>query len=61
MEDFAEGFLDWFHIGESDTVVIHKAFSYGVTGALRTARPIYRPDDGCHMPAVLVHEGDGGK
>ena len=59
VEDFAEGFLDWHLIGESDAVVIHKAWSYGVTGALRTARPVYRPDDGCHIPAVLVHEGDG--
>ena len=61
VEDFAEGFLDWYLIGESDAVVSHKGWSYGVSGALRTARPIFRPEDGCQSPAVLVHEGDGSQ
>jgi hypothetical protein len=40
--DFAEGFLDWYLIGESDVVVSFGGESYGSTGALRTARPFYK-------------------
>jgi hypothetical protein len=59
VDDFAEGFLDWYLIGESDAVVSHKGWSYGMTGAMRTARPVFRPYQGCHAPALLIKEGDG--
>ena len=40
--DFADAFLDWYLIGESDFVVSTAGlYSYGLTGGLRTARPIY--------------------
>jgi hypothetical protein len=42
--DFAEGFLDWFLIGESSDVVVsdENAPSFGNTAAFRTARPYYK-------------------
>lgn len=39
--DFAEAFLDYWLIGESDAVVMGGEYSFGRTGALRTARPLY--------------------
>ena len=40
--DFADAFLDWYMIGESDFVVSTAGlYSFGLTGGLRTARPIY--------------------
>ncbi len=40
--DLAEALVDWYLIGESDLVVKDgKAPSFGGTGALRTARPLY--------------------
>lgn len=39
--DFAEALIDWYLIGESDLVIMSERFSFGATGALRTARPIY--------------------
>lgn len=41
--DLSEALLDWYLIGESDLVISdqQKAPSFGGTGALRTARPLY--------------------
>lgn len=40
--DFADAALDWFLIGESDFVVSTAGlYSFGLTGGIRTARPIY--------------------
>lgn len=41
--DFAEGVIDWYLIGESDMVFVngYSWYSYGVTAALRTHRPLY--------------------
>jgi len=46
--DFAEAFLDWYLIGESDAVVAdHTAPSFGDTATFRTARPYYKvPKEG---------------
>lgn len=41
MNDVAEALIDWYLIGESVFVVSMGSVSYGETGALRTARPIY--------------------
>lgn len=41
MKDVAEALIDWYLIGESTFVVSMGSVSYGETGALRTARPIY--------------------
>ena len=41
--DVAEGFLDWYLIGESDVVVSdHHGPSFGNTASFRTARPHYK-------------------
>mmetsp|Transcript_6465 Transcript_6465/g.10718 ORF Transcript_6465/g.10718 Transcript_6465/m.10718 type:complete len:204 (+) Transcript_6465:282-893(+) len=41
--DFAEAFIDWYLIGETDAVVAdHTAPSFGKTAAFRTARPYYK-------------------
>ena len=41
--DFAEAFLDWYLMGESDAVVAdHNGPSFGDTAAFRTARPYYK-------------------
>jgi hypothetical protein len=46
--DFAEAFLDWYLIGESDAVIAdHRAPSFGNTATFRTARPYYKvPKEG---------------
>lgn len=57
--DFAEGMIDWYLIGESDVVLSNKAnfYTFGTTGALRTARPIY--DSGtCTKLTPFVKEYD---
>jgi hypothetical protein len=42
-EDFAEGLIDWYLIGESDLVITDtNSPSFGGTAALRTARPLYK-------------------
>lgn len=53
-DEFAEAFLDWYLIGESDVVVTDMSSSFGPTGALRTNRPIYRIGKCEQLP--LVHE-----
>jgi hypothetical protein len=41
--DFAEGFLDWYLIGESDYVISdYEGPSFGNTASFRTARPHYK-------------------
>jgi hypothetical protein len=40
--DFAEAFIDWYLLGESDLVVGGMSFTFGSTAAMRTARPFYR-------------------
>lgn len=51
--DFAEAFIDWYLIGESDMAIVPHSSTFGFTGGLRTARPIY----GSHACTrkVLVH------
>lgn len=39
--DFAEAFIDWYLIGESDVVILNSELSFGPTGGLRTNRPLY--------------------
>eukprot|EP00934_Nitzschia_sp_Nitz4_P002326 Nitzschia sp. Nitz4//scaffold57_size113557//10202//11452//NITZ4_003980-RA/size113557-processed-gene-0.150-mRNA-1//-1//CDS//3329554813//2326//frame0 len=44
--DFADGFIDWYLMGESNAVITNNAwYSYGFTGALRTSRPLYEGGD----------------
>lgn len=45
---FAEGFLDWYLIGEAQAVITsNRWYSYGFMGAARTNRPFYEgTDDG---------------
>uniref|UniRef100_A0A7S4HS52 Uncharacterized protein n=2 Tax=Odontella aurita TaxID=265563 RepID=A0A7S4HS52_9STRA len=38
---FAEAFIDWFLLGETD-VVLTQSYSFADTAALRTARPLYK-------------------
>jgi len=53
--DFADALIDWYVIGESDLVIINNAwYSYGATGALRTARPLYLARSCSRLE--LVHE-----
>lgn len=52
--DFAEAFLDWYLIGESDVVIADEMSTFGPTGALRTARPLYRVGN-CTEPRKLIH------
>ena len=52
--EFAEAFLDWYLIGESDAVVTDMQSSFGPTGAMRTNRPLYRGGKCEQLP--LVHE-----
>jgi hypothetical protein len=41
-DDFAEAFLDWYLIGESNAVITNNRwYSYGFMGAARTSRPFY--------------------
>ena len=54
-DEFAEAFLDWYLIGESDVVVTDQSSSFGPTAAMRTARPIYRGPH-CDKPLSLIHE-----
>mmetsp|Transcript_31120 Transcript_31120/g.68326 ORF Transcript_31120/g.68326 Transcript_31120/m.68326 type:complete len:359 (-) Transcript_31120:36-1112(-) len=60
--DFAEALIDWYLIGESDAVVASSIYSFGVTAALRTARPVYDPmkykpgED--IKPEQLVYDGN---
>jgi len=43
-EDFAQAFIDWYLIGESDVVVSSShRHSFGITASLRTARPLFDP------------------
>jgi len=40
--DFADAFIDWYLIGESDLVITNTLmFSFGAAGSLRTALPLY--------------------
>ena len=59
--DFAEAFIDWYLIGESDAVVASKTYSFGMTAAFRTARPIFDPSEyqqnGELQPLKMVWEG----
>lgn len=52
--EFAEAFLDWYLLGESDVVVTDQTLSFGPTGAIRTNRPIYSAPN-C-KPLGLIHE-----
>jgi hypothetical protein len=49
--DFAEAFIDWYLLGESDLVVGGMSFTFGSTAAMRTARPFYRSFGGnmCYL------------
>ena len=40
--DFAEAFIDWYLLGETDLVVGGMSYTFGSTAAMRTARPYYR-------------------
>ena len=51
--EFAEAFIDWYLIGESDVVIADMQSSFGPTGALRTSRPVYR---GNCTKLTLIHE-----
>ena len=59
--DFAEAFIDWYLLGESDAVIANKLYSFGMTAAFRTARPIYDPNEyqqsGELKPLKMVWEG----
>jgi len=49
--DFAEAFIDWYLIGESDVVVTNSyRSSFGSTAALRTARPFYVSENCTELP-----------
>lgn len=39
--DFAEGFIDWFLLGESDFVVAGGGMSFGDTAVQRSSRQLY--------------------
>lgn len=53
-DDFAEAMIDWYLLGESDVVVAMGGVSFGCTGALRTARPLYDASmGGCSQQHVL--------
>lgn len=40
--DFAEAFLDWYLLGESQAVITsNRWYTFGFTGSLRTSRPFY--------------------
>jgi hypothetical protein len=55
-KDIAEAIVDWYLIGESDLVITDKQSpTFGGTGALRTARPLYDAGDCTRLP--LVHSG----
>ena len=59
--DFAEAAIDWYLLGESDAVIANKLYTFGITGAFRTARPIYDPNEyqqsGVLEPLKMVWEG----
>ena len=59
--DFAEAAIDWYLLGESDAVIANKLYSFGMTAAFRTARPIYDPNEyqqnGELQPLKMVWEG----
>lgn len=59
--DFAEAAIDWYLLGESDAVIANKLYSFGMTAAFRTARPIYDPKEYQHNgelePLKMVWEG----
>ena len=59
--DFAEVMIAWYLIGESDAVITSSMHSFGVTAALRTARPIFDPSKykpGKDLkPEQLIYEG----
>uniref|UniRef100_A0A7S4IXM8 Uncharacterized protein n=1 Tax=Odontella aurita TaxID=265563 RepID=A0A7S4IXM8_9STRA len=50
--DFADGFIDWYLVGESDAVISHGALSFGSTAALRSARPLY--DSECNKRTLVA-------
>lgn len=52
--EFAQAFIDWYLIGESDLVVMNsKFYSFGATAALRTARRVYESAGNCtELPCV---------
>ena len=55
--DFADAFIDWYLIAESDVVVTTGGlYSFGITAGLRTSRPIYGAKE---SNATCVKEGDG--
>lgn len=58
---FSEAIVDWYLIGESDGVIASPSYSFGIAGALRTARPIYDPtkfvESGNLEPETIVSEG----
>ena len=59
--DFAEAIIDWYLIGESEAVIADKQYSFGITAAFRTARPIYDAHEyqqkGDLKPLQMVYEG----
>ena len=55
--DFAQAFIDWYLIGESDLVIMGGGSpSFGGTAALRTARPVYDASKATCFRAVPIHE-----
>jgi len=56
--DFAEGFIDWFLIGESDAVIVERISSFGPTGAMRTNRPMFRTTGhgNCNEPISVLRD-----
>lgn len=62
--EFAEAFIDWYLLGESDIVVTNGfSPSFGGTATLRTARPLYRAlttGDKCRK-VKLLHDNDDVK
>jgi len=56
--DFAEGFIDWFLIGESDAVIVERISSFGPTGAMRTNRPMFRTTGhgNCSEPIPVLRD-----
>lgn len=55
--DFGEGILDWLLLGESDVTIVSGGLSFGATGALRTARPVYNAIGGCTEMSMIKPPG----
>jgi len=54
--DFAEAIIDWYLIGESNAVILSSSMTFGATGAMRTARPLYRVGNGCNPISMMVEK-----